>query len=243
VTGYSFEEATGRNPRFLKSGEHPAEMYQALWARITIGDVWRGEFHNRKKSGELYWEGTAISPVLDAAGRITHFVAVGEDITERKRAEEERENLHAQLAQAQKMESIGRLAGGIAHDFSNLMSIILLQGDSALQELSSGDPLMEPLTEIRKAAERAVAVTQQLMAFSRKQALQTEVLNLNSVIAECEKLVRPLIGEDIRLVFIPGSDLGPVKADSGQLGQIIMNLAVNARDAMPASNWMRPIPA
>ena len=131
------------------------------------------------------------------------------------------------------MESIGRLAGGIAHDFSNLMSVILLHGDSALEELRSGDPLIEPLTAIRKAAERAVAMTQQLMAFSRKRVLQTEVLNLNSVIAECEKLVRPMIGEDIHLVFIPGSGLGLVKADRGQLGQIIMNLAVNSRDAMP----------
>jgi PAS domain S-box-containing protein len=161
------------------------------------------------------------------------MVGTVQDITERKRAEEERENLHAQLAQAQKMESIGRFAGGIAHDFSNLMSIILLHDDSALEELSNRDPLMEPLTEIRKAAERAVAMTQQLMAFSRKQGVETELLNLNSVIAECEKLVRRLIGEDIRLVFIPGSELGTVKADRGQLGQILMNLAVNSRDAMP----------
>jgi PAS domain S-box-containing protein len=233
VTGYSLEESIGQNPRFLKSGEHSPEMYQELWARITMGEVWRGEFHNRKKNGELYWEGVAISPVLNSAGQITHFVAVGADITDRKQADEERENLHAQLAQAQKMESVGRLAGGIAHDFSNLMSIILLQDDSALQELSSEDPLVEPLTEIRKAAERAVAMTQQLMTFSRKQALQTEVLNLNSVLAECEKLVRPLIGEDIRLMFIPGPELGLVRADSGQLGQVVMNLVVNSRDAMP----------
>jgi signal transduction histidine kinase len=99
--------------------------------------------------------------------------------------------------------------------------------------LSDGSPLREPLTEIRNAAERAVAMTQQLMAFSRKQAVQTEVLNLNSVIAQCETLVRRLIGKDIRSVFIPASGLGSVKADRGQLGQIVMNLAANARDAMP----------
>ena len=173
-------------------------------------------------------------PLPDAALRGLALVASRIAVSiERKRAEEERENLHAQLAQSQKMESIGRLAGGIAHDFSNLMSVILLHDDSALEELRSGDPLIEPLTEIRKAAERAVAMTQQLMAFSRKRMLQSEVLNLNSVIVECEKLVRPMIGEDIHLVFIPGSGLGLVKADRGQLGQIIMNLVVNSRDAMP----------
>jgi PAS domain S-box-containing protein len=171
-----------------------------------------------------------------AAGNDTRtrlMVGTVQDITGRKLAEEERENLHAQLTQAQKMESIGRFAGGIAHDFSNLMSIILLHSDSASQELSQGDPLMEPLNEIRKAAERAVAMTQQLMAFSRKRAVETELLNLSSVIAECEKLVRRLIGEDIRLVFISGSELGSVNGDRGQLSQVMMNLAVNSRDAMP----------
>lgn len=152
---------------------------------------------------------------------------------ERKRTEDERENLRAQLAQSQKMESVGRLAGGIAHDFSNLMSVILLHNDSALEELKSDDPLIQPLTEIRKAAERAVGVTQQLMAFSRKRVLQTEVVNLNAVIAECEKLMRPMIVEDIHLLFIPGGGLGLVRADRGQLGQVIMNLVLNSRDAMP----------
>jgi CheY-like chemotaxis protein len=108
-----------------------------------------------------------------------------------------------------------------------------LHNDSALEKLTSGDPLIQPLTEIREAADRAVAMTQQLMAFSRRRVLQTEVLNLNSVSAECEKLVRPMIGEDIHFVFMPGAGLGLVKADRGQLGQIIMNLVLNSRDAMP----------
>ncbi len=186
-----------------------------------------------RKSGEAVWINLTRSLLRDPAGQPQWFISVIEDIGSRKQAEEEREKLHAQLVQSQKMESIGRLSGGIAHDFSNLMSAILLHGDSALQELRSGDPLIEPLTEIRKAADRAVAMTQQLMAFSRKRVLQPEVLNLNSVIGEYEKLVGPMLGEDIHLLFTPGSGLGLVKVDRGELGQVIMNLVVNSRDAMP----------
>ncbi len=193
----------------------------------------------------VYWEETSdypvgrlsgevsVAPVYDEKGRCTHLVGSVHDVTNRKQAEQEAASLQLQLAQAQKMESIGRLVGGIAHDFSNLMSVILLHGDLALQELASGDPLTEPVTAMLQAANRAVEMTRQLMTFSRKQVPQTEVLNLNSLAAECEKLVRPLIGEDIHLAVIPGSRLGLVKADAGQLSQIIMNMAVNSRDAMP----------
>ena len=138
-----------------------------------------------------------------------------------------------QLAQSQNMESIGRLAGGLAHDFNNLMSVILLHGDSALQELTSEDPVTQSVTAMQEAAQRAVALTRQLMAFSQVHVRELEVLNLNSVIVESEKLLRRLIGENINLVFIPGPGLGMVKADPSQLDQILMNLAVNSRDAMP----------
>ena len=148
------------------------------------------------------------------------------DITDSKQAEE-------RLRQAQKLESIGRLAGGLAHDYNNLMSIILLHADSALEELSSGESAVDSVAAIRDAAEKAVTLGQQLMAFSSKQVLQTEVLNLNSVTADTKKLVQRLIGEDVTVTFNPGSGLCLVKADRGQLVQIIMNLAVNSRDAMP----------
>ena len=192
------------------------------------------EFRMREKSGNWHWihsRGLVIE--WDAEGRPVRMVGTHSDIQERKRAEEERNSLQLQLAQAQKMESVGRLAGGIAHDFNNLMSVILLQGESALEELRSGDPVTGEVTAMQQAAQRAVALTRQLMAFSHQQVLETEVLNLNSVVAECEKMLRRLIGEDIDLVFIPGSGLGQVKADPSQLDQIIMNLAVNSRDAMP----------
>jgi len=163
----------------------------------------------------------------EAVALLTH------ELEERKRAEEDRKELQLQLGHAQKMESVGRLAGGVAHDFNNLMNVILLHTDSLSEELQTEDPRFESIEEIQKAAARAVELTQRLMTFSQKRALELEVLNLDSVIAEHIKLVRPLIGENISLRFIPGSGLALVAADSGQIGQIFMNLVLNSRDAMP----------
>ena len=192
------------------------------------------EFRMREKSGDWHWirsRGLVIE--RDAEGKPLRMVGTHTSIQERKRSEEERERLHAQLAHAQKMECVGRLAGGIAHDFNNLMSVILLNGDSALEELGSGESAEASLNAILQAAEKAAALTRQLMAFSHKQVLQTEVLSLNAVVAVDEKLVRRLVGEDVKLRYLPGPQPGFVRADRGQLDQILFNLAVNARDAMP----------
>ena len=151
---------------------------------------------------------------------------LGMDITERKA-------LEAQLLQAQKMEAVGRLAGGVAHDFNNLLMAIMGYGELIRSSLIKDDPLYEYSEDILKATERAASLTQQLLAFSRRQVMQPQVLNLNRVVADLEKMLRRLIGEHIDLEIVAGPDLGPVKADPGQIGQIIMNLAVNARDAMP----------
>jgi nitrogen-specific signal transduction histidine kinase/CheY-like chemotaxis protein len=148
------------------------------------------------------------------------------DITERKK-------LEAQFRQAQKMESVGQLAGGIAHDFNNLLTVINGTAELAIAQLRPVDPLHDDLQEIRRAGERAAALTRQLLAFSRKQILQAQVLNLNTVVAEVETMLRRLIGEDIDLVVVPAEGLGSVKADPGQMEQMIANMAVNARDAMP----------
>jgi PAS domain S-box-containing protein len=183
-------------------------------------------------TGQLTGE-VSITPVLDNNGICSHLVGSVHDITDRKRAEAERERLRAELSQSQKMESLGRLAGGVAHDFNNLMSIILMNADSAFEELRCGDSALTSVTAIRETADRAVALGRQLMTFSSRQMLQTEALDLNSVVAESQSLVARLIGEDVRVVFKPGSGLDLVRADRGQIGQIIMNLAVNSRDAMP----------
>ena len=479
ATGYTAAEVRGMNPRILKSGEQSPELYQNLWETITSGGEWRGEFHNRKMNGDLFWEFASISPIADDRGRITHFLAVKEDITERKHAEEalraseqrfrsyfelgligmaitsptkgllevndefcrilgyERGELmtrtwaelthpddlaadvsqfdrvlsgeidgysmekrwirkdsrivdsvisvkcvrhddgsidhfvalvhdisdrkraeealarselrfrslienaldiiavvapdgalhytspsiervlgydperlasasvfdlihpddlpgarerfrrtleagtrfeqvdvrvrHAnaswrtlamigkpappetgtrglilnardvtesraveeQLRQAQKMEAVGRLAGGIAHDFNNLLTAIMGYGELAASRLTTEDPARAELSEIARAARRAADLTGQLLAFSRKQVLQPRVVSLNEIVGDTEKLLRRLIGEDVELVTRLREPLGSVKADPGQLGQALVNLAINSRDAMP----------
>jgi PAS domain S-box-containing protein len=183
-------------------------------------------------SGRLTGE-VRVVPVFDNKGTCTHLVGSVHDITDRKHAEAERESMSAKLAQSQKMESLGRLMGGLAHDFNNLMSIILINADSAVEELKCGDSAVESVAMIRETANRAIGLGRQLMTFSNMQALKAEAVDLNSVVASSQKLLGSLIGEDVKVVFKAGSGLGLVRADRGQLGQIIMNLAVNSRDAMP----------
>jgi PAS domain S-box-containing protein len=154
------------------------------------------------------------------------------DITQRKRAEEERKKLEAQLQVSQKMEAIGSLATGVAHDFNNLLSVILGQTELALQDLREGDPLKDNLLEVKKAGERAAGLTRQLLAFGHKQLLQPTLLNLNQVAEGVGKMLRRLVGEDIDFVQVLSPDLGVVRADPGQIEQVLMNLVVNARDAM-----------
>jgi len=155
------------------------------------------------------------------------------DITERKRAEAEREKLQAQLIQAQKMESIGRLAGGVAHDFNNLLTGINGYTELLLSGLSEGDPMYADLMEIKGAANRAAVLTSQLLAFSRKQLIAPKVIDLNNLLAGATNLLKRLIGEDVEWAFHPGEKLGLIKVDPHQIEQMLINLAVNARDAMP----------
>jgi nitrogen-specific signal transduction histidine kinase len=170
---------------------------------------------------------------VDAKGRPTHFLAVKEDITERKKAEEELRQTHELLLQSQKIEAVGRLAGGVAHDFNNLLGVIIGHGELARATVPSPHPARARLEQILAAALRAADLTRQLLAFSRRQVLQPRVLDLNFIVKDTEKLLRRLIGEDIDLVAHLPPDLGRVKADPGQVSQVLMNLAVNARDAMP----------
>jgi PAS domain S-box-containing protein len=227
VTGYSAAEVIGQNPRILKSGETPIEEYQRLWETILSGEEWRGEFHNKRKNGELYWEYATISPIKNPQGVVTHFLAIKEDLSVRKSLEE-------QLRQSQKMEAVGRLAGGIAHDFNNLLTVIVGYSEMMGDALQPDAPLWTDVQEIKKAGERASTLVRQLLAFSRRQVLLPKILNLNRVIRDLEKMLRRLIGEDVELVTILSRDLGMVKADVGQIEQVIVNLAVNSRAAMPS---------
>jgi PAS domain S-box-containing protein len=353
ITGYTHDESIGKNPRILKSGETPPEEYRRLWDIVTNGGVWGGEFHNRKKNGDLYWESASISPVMDSYGRIKNFIAVKEDITARKQAEEalrrseemyrsifrnsplgifrstfegrfievnpamakmlgydspetvvreiddiagqiyacaedrrrilsaqfdsaditqhlnrfrrrdgkefvanqylktvrdaegrpvflegiieditEKLLLESQLRHSQKMEAVGRLAGGVAHDFNNMLGVIIGRAELALNRMDKDSPLIIHLQEIRQAAERSANLARQLLAFARKQTIAPRVLALNETVEGMLKMLRHLIGEDIDLVWMPGAESWQVKVDPSQIDQILANLCVNARDAI-----------
>jgi two-component system, cell cycle sensor histidine kinase and response regulator CckA len=232
MTGYPEEELLGKNPRILKTETTSSEEYRILWETITSGRTWQGEFCNRKKDGELFWESACIAPISDDKGAINHFVAIKEDITQRRRAEEERAALEGQLRQAQKMESVGRLAGGVAHDFNNMLTVILGHAALALMEAAPSHPLHVHLSEIHRAAERSTDLTRQLLAFARKQTIAPKVLDLNASLTGMLNMLQRLIGEDILLSMQASPDLWPVKVDPSQIDQILANLCVNARDAM-----------
>lgn len=179
-----------------------------------------------RKDRSKIWVIENIRVICDQNGTLLHYEGSIEDITERKTLED-------QLRQSQKLEAVGMLAGGIAHDFNNLLTAITGYSALTLMQLKAEDPLRQNIEEVKKAADRAAALTRQLLAFSRKQVLQLRILNLNEVISELEKMLQRLIGEDIGLRTVLEADLGAIKGDPGQIEQIIMNLAVNARDAMP----------
>jgi PAS domain S-box-containing protein len=356
ITGYTFQEVKGRNQKILRSDKTSPQKYEYLWDSINKDSSWHGEFHSKKKNGDLYWEDVKIGPITNSKDEITHFVALTEDITNRKRARKaiqetkelfkkifagqrdaifildkknpptilscnpaaikmfgyerievlgsttkmlhidekyfeqfqeylqevisrqgflnpsdfnmkrkdgavfpaeysvtpledengqsvgwiciirditERRQLEEQFQQSQKMEAVGRLAGGVAHDFNNMITIIRGYSQLILAEMDKNNPIHKSILQIDKAGERTELLTRQLLAFSRKQILQPKILNLNELIPETEKMLLRLIGEDIELMTLLKSDIGNIKADPGQIEQVIMNLVINARDAMP----------
>ncbi len=232
ITGYTYEEAIGQNPRILKSGKMPEELYKDLWDTITHGKVWKGEMINRRKDGALIWEYLVISPLFNEQGEITHFLASKENITEKKKLEND-------LLQKQKMEAIGRLAGGIAHDFNNMLTVINGYSQLILHTMSVDDPLYKKIEQIYQAGERAKNLTSQLLTFSRKQIRQPDILNLNTLIHDMEKMLTRLIGEDVQIITQLDEKLWPIESDKGQLEQILLNLAINARQAMPEGGQLR----
>ena len=226
VTGYTCQEIIGLNPRILKSGQQDDAFYRYLWETISSGNTFRGRIINKRKDGEFYTVEATISPVRDHSGQIVNYVAVKRDITERLR-------LESQLQQAQKMESIGRLAGGVAHDFNNMLSVIIGYTDLALSRIGSTDPQQSAdLDEVLQAAHRSAGITRQLLAFARKQTISPKILDLNETVEGMLKMLRRLIGEEIDLAWQPKANLWRVKMDATQIDQILANLCVNARDAI-----------
>jgi two-component system, cell cycle sensor histidine kinase and response regulator CckA len=225
-SGYTRAEVMGRNPSILKSGELDAAFYHTLWATIRGGGTWRGRLINKKKDGTLYYEDATISPVRNGAGAVTSYVAVKRDVTASLA-------LEAQFLQAQKMEAVGRLAGGVAHDFNNVLSVVLSYAELIAGDLPPESPHRADLEEIRRAGLRAAGLTRQLLAFSRRQVLEVKVVDLNEHLRGVKNMLAQLLGADVTLTILPAPNLWNVKVDPGQVVQILMNLAVNARDAMP----------
>jgi PAS domain S-box-containing protein len=238
ITGYRREEALGQNPRILKSGEHDEVFYEEMWHTLTSAKTWRGRFINKRRDGSLYTEDATISPVLDDAGRITSYVAVKRDVTAHVQLALEKARLEDQYRQAQKVESIGRLAGGVAHDLNNLLTPIIGYGELLLHDAALDEGRRDMVEAILAAGFRARDLVRQLLAFSRKQTLELKALDINKVISGFEKLLRRTIPEDIELKLFLASDALTVMADGGQIEQVLMNLATNAADAMPNGGRM-----
>jgi PAS domain S-box-containing protein len=227
ITGYASKDVVGRDPIFLRRESLEVARRVEIETALARGDIWEGRLGDLRPDGSTIEIEAAIAPLRDPGGTVDGSVIVARDTT-RERA------LEAQLVQAQRMEAIGRLAGGIAHDFNNILTAISGFGELAAAEVAKDDPVAADIDEIRKAADRAATLTRALLAFSRRQVLQPKVLDLNEVVSGVTPMLGRLIGEDVELVVRADKSLGCTMADGGQLEQVILNLAVNGRDAMPS---------
>ncbi len=226
LSGWTLAEVAGKNPRdFLKSGEHDARFYRQMWETLLLGQVWRGEVVNRRKDGKLRAEDMTITPVRDGQGEITHFIAIKQDITDRK-------TMQQQLLQAQRMEAIGTLAGGIAHDLNNILAPILL-GSGMLRERVDDQADRELLDMMQTSAKHGADIIKQLLTFSRGHMGERVVVQTRYLIKEMVQMMRETFPRDIDLCQSVPANLWPVAADPTQMHQVLLNLCVNARDAMP----------
>jgi PAS domain S-box-containing protein len=226
VTGYDKEEVLGQNPNLLSSGRHDADFYREIWTALMSGKSWHGHFINKRKDGSLFEEEASISPIKERGGQIVSYVAVKRDVTHEI-------DLQKQVYHAEKMDAIGRLAGGVAHDFNNLLTIINGYSELMIKSIMPSDPLYGHVQQIIKACARASTHTKQLLAFSRRTPMEQKVIDLNAILIDMVSVLKRLINENIDLVTRFKEGTGNIKADPAEVEQIIVNLVVNARDAMP----------
>ena len=224
-TGFTQAEMIGRNHRLLRDGEEHPDLYPAVLHAIAKEGSWAGEVLDSTKDGSVLRESVTVSAVRDSTGALTNYVIVQRNVTRERELED-------QLRQAQKMEAVGRLAGGIAHDFNNLLTAVNGYADLLVSELGDG-PLAEDAQEIRRAGARAAELTRQVLSFARRQVLAPRAVDVNVVVASVSQMLGRLIGEQVRLVTALSAEPAVVMADPGQLEQVLVNLAINARDAMP----------
>jgi PAS domain S-box-containing protein len=227
MTGYDRQELVGQNTRLFRSGQHGAAYYSELWRTVLARHSWQGEMLNRRKDGTMLDTSLTISPIVDPRGQLTHFVGIYRDISERKQ-------LERQLLQAQKMQSVGTLAGGVAHEFNNLLAGIQGYAALGLREPGLTPAVQEFLQFIVELSDRAANLTRQLLAFARKPALSRQPTSMAKLMASTAELVRRSLYVEVRLELEEQSDDTPLHAlaDANQLQQVLVNLALNARDAL-----------
>ena len=231
LTGISSDEIAGKTPEELLPPVFAAQVIHHYNDCLREGTSIHYEEHLPFKGNETLWE-TVLNPVRNESGTIHRIIGTSTDITERRQNEEERAKLEVQLQQSQKMEMVGRLAGGIAHDFNNMLTVILGHSEMALELFDPSDDVYADLEAIRQAATRSADLTRQLLAFARKQMVIPKILELNTVVEELLPMLRRLIGEHIRLLWIPDCKNSRINIDPSQIDQILVNLCVNARDAI-----------
>jgi PAS domain S-box-containing protein len=235
ITGYTASEFMADQELMHRIvHQEDLSLFKQHLEKIETGEEYSNDLDFRiiHRSGQIVWIDHHCILISRPDGTSLGRRVSNRDITGRKMMEKEKENLQAQLVQAQKMEAVGRLAGGVAHDFNNMLGVILGHAEMAIDKVDFSHPLHEDLLEIQKAAQRSADLTRQLLAFARKQTISPQVLNLNDTISGMLKMLRRLIGEDIDLVWKPGANLWPVMMDPSQIDQILANLAVNAKDAI-----------
>jgi len=232
ISGYTWRESIGQTPRLLKSGRQKPEFYQEMWQTILAGRVWHGELVNRCKDGSLFLEEETITPLLGLDGHITHYVAIIQDITERRQTEEA-------LRRAQKMEAIGQLSGGIAHDFNNQLGVIIGYLDFLKNYAANDEKPRKWVDTATKATLRCMDLTHQLLSFSRRQTKEKTVVDLNATLKEQEVMIARSITPEIEVLYCLAENLWPTEIDPGEFQDAFLNLVLNARDAIPGSGKLQ----
>jgi len=228
ISGYTRDELLGRTPAVFKSGHHDLAFYSDMWSTITTGRTWSGRVVNRRKDGSPYEIAMTVLPFTDRNGGV-NYVGLVHDVSAAQSFE---------ARQAAEMEAIGRLAGGVAHDFNNLLTVINGYGGMLLADLDPADPRREHVEEILRAADQAAALARDLLAFSRRQILKPRLVDLSAIIADNRAMLEATLGEAITLDIRSEHGLGTVSVDPEHLVQVILNLALNARDAMPSGGTL-----
>lgn len=233
ITGYTLDEIIGKTPALLQSGKHDDNFYKEMWTTLLEKGYWSGEIENRRKNGEIYSEWLNINIIKNTQGNVINYIAMFSDMTERKKSEERQERLKHQLIQAQKMESLGQLTGGIAHDFNNMLSAIIGYTELAMELGDDKVKRLEYLKEVTLAGDRAKKLVAQMLAFSRgDKDGELQQVDVDTLLKESIKMIRPLLPSTIELVPHISSNVISIMANPVMLHQVVMNLCINARDAI-----------